>query len=457
MAKQVALAQIAIEQATITGQGFSVPIFIANTQLFKERVRVYTDLTEVVADGFTEDTPTYKALSKAFGQEPRPSQIKVGRVESDIIYVPQDVADGKEFKMTFNALDAADALEVSYTAVGGDTAETVIDQIMAQVGAEADIAAKVNVSKLGVGADAILSVENTNAGEWITVTDLVNVAATSYSATETASVAMAAIQEYDNDFYYIVSQNKAQAWLESLAGFVETQFKFFRVTVKEAGAYSNPMTGTCAAIKAKGYDRTKLGYHHLAEEDYPELAAIAELSTYTTGSVDFALRQVDGIGVSLNAQGNKLSATERKNLDDGQIEYFDVLKTSGAGVSQQAVVIGSRMSSGEDALNIVARDNLVLDLEVAYTNFLAGRKASRVTWSDRDLTAIKGLCSGILKKYADEDIHNFIEPDFRVTVPRSKDISAADKATKQFKHLSFRANLRGGINTITVYGTLALV
>lgn len=70
---------ITSETAGITQAGFGIPLIMSPRPSWTERVRSYTDLAGMVADGFTSATPEYKAAEAMFSQRPRPESVMVGR------------------------------------------------------------------------------------------------------------------------------------------------------------------------------------------------------------------------------------------------------------------------------------------------------------------------------------------------------------------------------------------
>ena len=71
--------EISRTSRTITRPGFGTMLVAAYHTRYADRVRTYTDVTEMVTDGFSPYDAAYQMVSSAFAQEPSPQSVKVGR------------------------------------------------------------------------------------------------------------------------------------------------------------------------------------------------------------------------------------------------------------------------------------------------------------------------------------------------------------------------------------------
>jgi hypothetical protein len=63
----------------VTRRGFASMLILAYHALYADRVRGYSDLSELTADGFAPDHPAYVQAAAAWAQEPSLPLIKIGR------------------------------------------------------------------------------------------------------------------------------------------------------------------------------------------------------------------------------------------------------------------------------------------------------------------------------------------------------------------------------------------
>ncbi|MHB9004723.1 MAG: hypothetical protein ACYC6C_11790, partial [Coriobacteriia bacterium] len=63
---------------------FNLGLIVGNSSVIStiDRVKLYSDTTAMVADGFTIESAEYKAATFYFGQTPRPAKVAIGRWDS---------------------------------------------------------------------------------------------------------------------------------------------------------------------------------------------------------------------------------------------------------------------------------------------------------------------------------------------------------------------------------------
>lgn len=75
--KEVVTVNIIRETSFIREADLGTMVIISNNEVFADDYRIYTNLDQVIEDGFDTDTYIYKAVAVAFGQEVRPKKIIV--------------------------------------------------------------------------------------------------------------------------------------------------------------------------------------------------------------------------------------------------------------------------------------------------------------------------------------------------------------------------------------------
>lgn len=75
------ISDVTIERTsrTLTRPGFGTMLVAGYHSKWSDRVKTYTALSELTADGFTPDEKVYRDVAAAFAQEPSPQSVKVGR------------------------------------------------------------------------------------------------------------------------------------------------------------------------------------------------------------------------------------------------------------------------------------------------------------------------------------------------------------------------------------------
>ena len=455
MSVQLAIANIALNTASVSRQGFGTILFVGKHNYFSERIKTYTSTLSMTEDGIPTTSNIYKAAQGAFSQTPSPTSIKIGRQETTSILTPTGVVDGAEFKVTLGANDAVSA-EFSYTAsVPPDDEEDVVDALKAAIDADADIAAKITTTKVGSGAAAVLQLTQTVSGtDWFTVSLLTNMTESFVAlSTETAAQTINAISEEEDDYYYFTAEDKSNTFVLAAAAEIEAKLKVYRTSVSEVGSYAAIPIGTMADLNTNNYFRSSCFYHHEATTVFPEVAALAEIAFAVTGTVTYANRLVAAVSTSKNAAGKDLTTTQQLNIQKVNGDFFSRV---GKQLSDPVITVVGKVAAGEWLDNIVGRDNLQVDIQADLTNLLIRQKASKIAFNNKGANQVRSVLQGVLFLYTEKGIHNFIEEDFVVIIPDQSNFNSADKTTRIFKQVTFKATLTNAIHMLEITGTLSL-
>lgn len=123
--------QITIQSSALTLPGFGVPLLASIHSNFAERLRYYTDVAGMLADGFTASDRVVDMATTIFAQNPKPSRIAVGRREAAVAMVHTiNVDDNTDGTYTIQI----DGQNASFVAAA-DTATAIRDGLVAAVNA----------------------------------------------------------------------------------------------------------------------------------------------------------------------------------------------------------------------------------------------------------------------------------------------------------------------------------
>ena len=193
---------ISKQTATVSRAGFGTPIFFTAHRAYMGRVRAYTKLSDVAEDFDTTEN-AYIAAQGIFSGQANVAQFKIARIEADVILTPQNVAIGEDYSLTVNVPNFS--VTASYTALGDDTEEDVVDALLALIVADTDVSAVVTATKVGVGASATLKLAAATGAEF-SVTDSLGLGK-SFTTSETAAQMVTACENEDGDFYFVTAEN----------------------------------------------------------------------------------------------------------------------------------------------------------------------------------------------------------------------------------------------------------
>lgn len=100
---RIVRANVTRATRTASRRAFGVALIAAYHTVFPERVREYTDPSEMLDDGFGELHPAYLAAVALCSQDPRPTSFKVGRragaPDQTVRFTPATPTEGEEFSV----------------------------------------------------------------------------------------------------------------------------------------------------------------------------------------------------------------------------------------------------------------------------------------------------------------------------------------------------------------------
>lgn len=451
MSVQLAIANIALGTATVSRLGFGTALFVGKHNYFSERIRSYTSTQSMTDDGIPTTANIFIAAQGAFSQTPHPVILKIGRQETtSVLALSNFVASTSTHTVTLEANGIAQA---TIAVPANTTEELTIDDIKTAI--DAVFTTKITVTKVGVAAAAVLNLVQTVSGtDWYVVSGLINLTESFIAlSTEAAADTIAAIEAEDGQYYYFTAEDKSSTFVLAAAADLEARLKMYFVSVDEATSLISTPTGILADLQTGNYFRTHGIFHQNATTTFPELAQISEIAPFVTGAVTYANRIVAAVSPSQNALGNDITTTEQLNLAKVNAGFF---ARAGGFSTDPVITQGGKVASGEWIDAVVGRDNMQVDIEADFTNLLIQQKASKVAFNNKGANQFRSVLSTTLGLYTPEGIHNYIEDDFEIIIPDQTLFNPADKATRIFKQITFKATLTNAIHMVELTGTLSL-
>lgn len=119
MSVNLAIANIALDTASVSRQGFGTILFVGQHNYFAERVRAYTSTKSMSEDGIDSNHPIFQAAAGAFSQTPSPRELLIGRqaVASHLGLSEDTPVEGKLYSFSLTTPTGTDTFEVTGAAV----------------------------------------------------------------------------------------------------------------------------------------------------------------------------------------------------------------------------------------------------------------------------------------------------------------------------------------------------
>ena len=439
---------ITLNTAGTTREGFGLPLFLASTDNFEERVRGYTSLTEVAED-FDESDAAYKAAKQLWSQTPKVTQLYIGRRSMQYtVSIPDAVTEDTEYSLTV-AVSGGISQPFQYTAKTDDTALIVLNDIKTQIEASPTIKEAVTVNVTGSGDSATMIISKAGDNDFVKVTTTAQTVSISATTADSASTALAAIEAYSTDWYFISAEDRTSQFVLALASEIQARKKIFFTANADVKALQGTELASATDVPAQlaksMYTRTVCLWHHTAEFDYPEMAYIAYGAPYDAGSIAWGNAQLTGVPASLQpANQRPLTSIQKSALDARNCNFIDL----DGGVP----VVRRGITSGGEWIDIIRGvDWLESDLKTSLRDLLINQKGGKITYDDTGITRIRQVIETSLQRAVNR---NFLST-YTVTVPKASQVALADKKARILKDITFHGILAGAILDVDLKGTVA--
>lgn len=439
---------ITLNTAGTTREGFGLPLFLASTDNFEERVRGYTSLTEVAED-FDENSAAYKAAKQLWSQTPKVTQLYIGRRAMQYtVSIPDEVTESTDYSLTV-AVGGGVSQPFQYTAQSDDTAEVVLTQFKTQIEANPALKDNVTVSVSGSAGSATMIITKAGENDFVKVTTTAQTLSISATTADSASVALAAIETYSTDWYFIATEDRTSQFVTAMASEIQARRKIFFTASNDVKALQGTELASATDVPAQlaksKHTRTVCLWHHTASFDYPEMAYIAYGAPYDAGSIAWGNAQLTGVAASMQpANKRPLTSIQKSALDARSCNFIDL----DGGVP----VVRRGITSGGEWIDIIRGvDWLESDLKTSLRDLLINQKGGKITYDDTGITRVRQVIETSLQRAVNR---NFLST-YTVTVPKASQVSLADKKARILKDITFHGILAGAILDVDLKGTVA--
>ena len=245
----------------------------------------------------------------------------------------------------------------------------------------------------------------------------------------------------DSDFYAIASISTNAVDVLSIAAYAEANEKLFFTRSADAGFLTTPdVTSIGYTLSQLSLDRTVVSYHGLAATQYVDAAIAGRQLPENPGSVDWDLIRLALI------TPDALTSAQIVAIESTKSNYFRTI--AGSNCFRNGTV-----ASGEWIDIIRGTDWLKARMQERIFTTLAN--AAKVPYTNRGI----GLIEADVRAQLDDGITQGLlanEPAYEVTVPDALTVSAADKANRILRNVTFNATYAGAINKVEIQGTISL-
>lgn len=431
--EQIVNVQIAVDSTSPTQKGFGIPLICTYHTRWLDRIREYSDLSELEDDDFETYDPTYRMAQALLLQNPRVTKFKVGRLTT---------AQTPTKKITVTT--ATEGEVISCTVVGPNGAETAISRTVP--GSSSTTAEATAVAAL---IDAITDVAATSAAAVVTctaaagsmfyITNLKNLTFEDTTADGNIDADLSLIEAEDDDFFGIAIASAGATDIADVAAWTETRERFFMARLRNYKELDSSTDVTGPALSAAEYDYTA-GIYTGDDIHYADCAWLGKQLPKDPGSSNYAHKELKGV------TADKLTSSQRANLVANNMNFYETI--SGLSITRWGTV-----ASGDYIDNNIG----ILWLKARIREEVFGLLASleKVPYTD----AWIGMVVAAVRKVLNLGVQRLIlSPDSPIVVraPKASEVSRADKTARLLPDVKFSAVLGDGINKVNVNGTVSV-
>ncbi len=439
--------------ASVTQQGFGRPLWLGqvSTSIIPSRYATFSSPSDLLTAGAVVTDPVYLWAQTLQGQALSPIDFAVGRRAAGVAQVETITIDTADVGVWPYVLDG---VTYSYTADGDDTELTIAQGLMDLIAAD-DASLTANGNSIIVPGGTLVSAEFTAtawvAGESFVAGTLVPpgsgavtiAATTANSAAENITTALEAVKAENDDWYGLNIESRQDADILLANTWVASELKVLVVQSSDADVLTTAGGDIGSQLGATSNTRTQLMYHFKPKQFADgamlgrALAANLDGAAPGAGQITWALKQLQVIFT------NPLNTNQLVNLEDNNADTF--VFTKGRGTVWLGQSIEGEFMDVQTTLDWTqSRVGEAIFAVLATT-------PTKVPLDNAGISTVSAAGLGVMKEGVTNAHFLGDNPDFpRATVPKSTDISTANRNARILPNVLYEAVIQGAIHKVIV-------
>jgi hypothetical protein len=433
-ASDVVAVSVTSQASRVQEQGFGIPLILSPHTKNTDRIRFYTSVAGLAADGFATTDPEYLAMSALFSADKTVQKVAVGR-------------RANRPTMKWRLIPTAANLAAYAVKLGALTATFTSDS----TATVAEITAGLKTAIDALAISGVTTTDNTTSlditlavGAWIRLRipdatgALINVAQTHTDPGVGAD--LDAILLVDNTWYGVMMTTASSAEIAALAVWTEANKRFAIQQTQDSECENHASSGASdimATLHTAAYKRTSTIYHR-DNGAFADAAWLGCAFPNNPGSITFKFKTLNGV------EKLSMTPTQAGNVAAKFGNVYTDLAGTGA-TSEGVEASGQFMDITRDTDWIATRIQtelvtlLLNALKVPFTNGGIAQVEARVR-----KVAIEAEKAGVLA------------PGWSVTAPDISDISGTDKANRVLNGVELDGTYAGALHKINITAALSV-
>lgn len=265
-----------------------------------------------------------------------------------------------------------------------------------------------------------------------------------YQATNNVDTDLTTINNANSNWYALILLDRGQPSVLLAANWIESRIKIFGTASSNSDiinvAPGTDTTSIAAVLNIGGYVRTFVMYHQDASYDFPEAAWFGRVLPLEPGSETWKFKTLRSVSYS------NLTTTQSNNALGKKANTYEFV--GGVGITQNGT-----MAQGEFIDIIRGIDWLTSRIQEYVYSVLVNN--DKVPYTDAGIATIQSQVMRVMQLGVS---NNFLasDPVPVVTVPKSADVPAIDKANRILRNVRFTATLAGAIHAVVIRGEVSV-
>lgn len=446
---------ITLNTTSVSGPTFSHTIFCAKHVYFPEteRVRSYGSFGEVKNDtDIPSDSVTYNTARLAFSQGAL-NRFYIGRRAVDeLVLTPSPIVNTSTYSFTVSVTETATSNSVITIASVSSDATATADEIATLLFTDTDTGGATAIANVTVTDETGSIKLIPDAGFTIQLTDVVKLVDT-YTSTETAAELLTAIQEENDEWYFMSTDDHSETFVLDMAQEIEATGssdypKMYTVSTQEAeSVVAVPQVPVGLGDKLLDLNplRTIAEWNQEADTTFNEVASVSFNGPYQSGAVNWKFMQLEGVLPVRDLVTSKPLTTNKQGfIIDRNMNYYG--PNRGVNFYKEGNTV-----SGEWIDVVRGSDWINNEIEISLMNLLLNARGGKIALTNKGIAKVTNTVNTVLKRSVDLGI---LESYIPCTAPASSDIPFTDKVERLLDLVQWTGYLAGAINTIFVNGNL---
>jgi hypothetical protein len=425
---------------TLSAAGFGRMCALAYHTRFPEHFRIYRELDAMVSDGFAVDEAAYSMVASCFAQNPRPTDVMVGRLPSahthtQVVTITSNT-EGAHIKLTVKCAKQV-ATAIDYTIPAAQTLTQVAAAVELLIEAAAGVASAASV--------ADITVTPVTAGDCIYITGLENCTvedSTPDAGYDDQLAVIALASEGAGGFFFVATDTNSETNNDLVSTWAGANKKLFMYAVTD---YTEK-AGTGAHFSGMQSASSDFSYGTWTSdpEAYVNCGQAGFAGARSPGTFTLSGKTIEGVEASV------LTSSEETNLQ-GVLANFYVTR---AGVPMiRGGKRGGVCASGTHLDIVHGREAFLSDVQVAVAQVIASNE--KVDYTDEGVDLLIGAVRGVQARY--EGPGRLFKEGSTYARGESADAqSTTDKGNRYYGAIKFGGVYAGAIQGAGLVGTLTL-